>query len=116
MASPPEYPGPCSVPCTVDGSRPMFSMMSISPLVGQPTLPMLLPSIQNAGHRPCPRGTRRRASNRPYACVNVADVSMRAEVYWHEPYQHEKPDGFSRRAVMTRLPAPSCAALRVEFV
>src|ERR1035438_4980875 len=53
---PPEYPGPCTVPCTVDGSFPMFSMMSISPQVGQPTEEILSPSIQKAGHSPCPNG------------------------------------------------------------
>jgi hypothetical protein len=47
------------------GSNPTFSITSISPLLGHPTLPMSLPSIQNAGHRPCPRGTFSRASNRP---------------------------------------------------
>jgi hypothetical protein len=60
---PPEYPGPWIVPCTVDGSNPTFSMMSISPMVGQPPEP--LPSIQNAGHMPCPRGSFMRASKRP---------------------------------------------------
>lgn len=62
MPPEPEYPGPCSVPWTVPGSKPTFSMTSISPLAGQPTLPMSSPSIQNAGHMPCPRGTFIRAS------------------------------------------------------
>ena len=73
------------VPWTVLGSRPMFSMMSISPLVGQPAEPMLLPSIQNAGQMPWPRGILMRASNRPYVCVKVAAVSSRADVYWQVP-------------------------------
>ena len=66
----------------------MFSMMSISPLVGQPTEPMSSPSIQNAGHRPWPRGILIRDSIRPYCWVNLAEVSSRAEVYWQVPYQH----------------------------
>ena len=48
--------------------------------------------------------------------MNVAAVSRRAEVYWHGPYQQLYPAGFSRLAVMTRLPAPSCAALEVLLV
>jgi hypothetical protein len=73
------------VPCTMFGSRPMFSMMSISPLLGHPTEPMSLPSIQNAGQMPCVRGILMRASKRPYAWVNRSWVSSRAEVYWHVP-------------------------------
>jgi hypothetical protein len=46
----------------MDGSRPMFSMMSISPHCGQPTLVMLVPSIQNAGQIPWPNGRRMRDS------------------------------------------------------
>jgi hypothetical protein len=49
----------------IDGSRPMFSMMSISPQAGQPTPETSLPSIQNAGHMPWPRGIWMRASTRP---------------------------------------------------
>src|SRR5207247_1201670 len=56
MPPAPEYPGPCTVPCMRPGSLPMFSMMSISPHVGQPAEGMLSPSSQNAGHSPCPRG------------------------------------------------------------
>jgi hypothetical protein len=48
--------------------------------------------------------------------VNVAPVTSRAEVNSHRPYQHWKSLGFSRRAVITRLPWPSCAELLVEFV
>jgi len=44
----------------------MFSMMSISPQLGQPALAMSPPSIQNAGQMPCPNGRRMRASKRPY--------------------------------------------------
>jgi hypothetical protein len=80
-------PGPWMVPCTVFGSRPMFSMMSISPLVGQPTEPMSLPSIQK--RRPDALAARdlHPDSNRPYVWVKVADVSSRADVYWQLPYQ-----------------------------
>jgi hypothetical protein len=53
------------VPCTMDGSRPMFSMTSISPQSGQPTVPMSSPSIQNAGHMPWPRDIFRRTSKWP---------------------------------------------------
>ena len=62
------------------GSRPMFSMMSISPQAGQPALPMSLPSIQNAGQMPWPYGTLMRASKRPYGCSNVPCVFSRADV------------------------------------
>ncbi len=73
------------VPCTVDGSKPTFSMMSISPESGQLTG---VPSIQNAGHMPCPRGIFIRASTCPYCAVNLPEVLSRAEVYWQVPYQH----------------------------
>src|SRR5216683_1606924 len=63
--SQPEYPGPCTVPCTVAGSLPKFSMMSISPHCGQPTSSMSWPSIQNAGQIPRLRGSRIRAWNSP---------------------------------------------------
>src|SRR5436305_9503185 len=84
----PEYPGPCIVPCTMLGSRPMFSMMSISPLRGQPTASMLSPSIQKAGQRPWPCGMRIRASKRPYVWEKSPLVLIRADVYAHVPYQH----------------------------
>lgn len=73
------------VPCTVEGSKPTFSMMSISPESGQLTG---VPSIQNAGHMPCPRGIFIRASTCPYCAVNFPEVFSRAEVYWQVPYQH----------------------------
>lgn len=76
------------VPCTVDGSKPTFSMTSISPELGQPTCPMSSPSIQKAGHMPCPFGIFIRASTWPYAAENLPEVFSRADVYWHEPYQH----------------------------
>lgn len=76
------------MPWTVEGSKPTFSMMSISPELGQPTCPMSLPSIQKAGHMPCPRGTLSRASTRPYVVVNLPAVLRRAEVYSQRPYQH----------------------------
>src|SRR4051794_22133487 len=44
------------VPCAIAGSMPMFSTMSISPHLGQPTMAMSSPSIQNAGHMPLPCG------------------------------------------------------------
>jgi hypothetical protein len=50
------------------GVLPMVSMMSSSPLSGQPTLPMSLPVAQKAGHMPRPRGNLMRASMRPYRC------------------------------------------------
>src|SRR6187455_1757325 len=52
------------VPRTFDAEL-MCSMMSISPQPGHGTLPMLEPSIQNAGHRPCPFGPCMRPSMRP---------------------------------------------------
>ena len=39
------------------GGVPMLSMMSISPHEGQPAVVVSLPSIQNAGQRPCPDGS-----------------------------------------------------------
>jgi hypothetical protein len=98
------------------GWLPMFSMMSISPLFGQPTLPMLLPRAQNAGQIPCPPGSWMRASMCPYCCVNLPAVLSRAEVYVQLPYQQPYPAGFSLRAVMTRCPLPSSAALLVLVV
>jgi hypothetical protein len=76
------------VPCTLPGSKPTFSMMSTSPLAGQLTWPMSLPSIQNAGHMPWPRGIFIRVSTCPYCAVNLPEVLRRAEVYSHRPYQH----------------------------
>ena len=69
------------LPWFTPGSLPMLSMMSISPHVGQPAVPMSSPSIQNAGQRPCPAGILIRASNRPYFCVNLSWVWRRADVY-----------------------------------
>ena len=81
----------------------MFSMMSISPHRGHPTESMSAPSIQKAGQSPCPRGTRIRASKRPYACANSPLVLSRVDVYPHRPYQHwYADDGGSARAVITR--------------
>jgi len=57
----------------------MFSMMSISPLSGQPTALISEPSIQNAGQIPCPRGMRIRASMRPYLCENNPWVLRRVD-------------------------------------
>src|SRR5579883_2980589 len=76
------------LPWLTSGSAPTVSMMSISPHAGQLTLLMLSPSVQNAGHSPCPAGSMMRASNRPYACANNPCVLSRALVYWHVPYQH----------------------------
>src|SRR5580692_7721952 len=61
----PLVPGPCSEPWIARGSLPTFSMMSISPHFGQPAGEMSSPSIQNAGHIPCPSGILMRDSNRP---------------------------------------------------
>lgn len=69
------------VPCTMFGSRPMFSMMSISPSFGQ--LPP--PSIQKAGQTPWVPGILIRASKRPYVWVKVWAVSSRADVYRQGP-------------------------------
>ena len=64
----------------MEGVLPMFSMMSISPHRGQPTVAMLLPSIQKAGQIPWPNGSLMRASMRPYCTVNQSCVFSRAEV------------------------------------
>lgn len=69
------------VPCTVPGSKPTFSITSISPLFGHPTWPMSLPSIQKAGHMPWPRGIFIRVSTWPYAWANRPEVFSRADVY-----------------------------------
>ena len=45
------------------GSRPMFSITSISPHCGQPAASMSAPNIQKAGQIPCPCGIWRRVSN-----------------------------------------------------
>src|SRR3954452_7699650 len=103
------------VPCTVFGSKPTFSMMSISPHCGQPTLPMSEPSIQNAGHMPCPRGSFIRASMCPEDAVNLPEELSRADVYSQAPYQQLFPL-FSFLAVITRWPWPSSAALAVPSV
>jgi hypothetical protein len=60
----------------------MFSMTSISPASGHPPP---VPSIQNAGQMPWPRGILMRASKRPYVWVKVAAVSSRADVYSQRP-------------------------------
>src|SRR5689334_13375666 len=102
------------VPCTVDGSRPMFSIMSISPQVGQPTVSMSLPNIQNAGQTPCPRGILIRASKRPYLRSNFPFVINLAEVYWHGPYQQlSVRGGRSLTALITSEPEPSRKAFSV---
>jgi len=60
------------------------SMMSISPHAGQATpLLRLVPSIQNAGHMPCPSGTCMRPSMCPYG--PKLPVLMRADVYGMPP-------------------------------
>ncbi len=73
------------------------SMMSISPHDGHPTSPMLVPSIQKAGHSPVAGTRRMRASMRPYWAENLPRVSMRVDV---------QVPAASRRARMTRLPLP----------
>ncbi len=62
-------------------------MMSSSPQAGQPTVPMSLPSIQNAGQMPCVCGSFSRASMRPYWKVRLPEVFMRDDVYSQRPYQ-----------------------------
>jgi hypothetical protein len=54
-------------------------MTSISPHAGQPTRSMLVPSAQNAGQIPAPRGTRMRASTRPNANESFSFVISRAD-------------------------------------
>ncbi len=49
-------------------------MASISPLPGQDFSSSLSPIIQNAGRVALPSGTRMRASNFPYAWVNLPFV------------------------------------------
>jgi hypothetical protein len=93
----------------------MFSMMSISPQPGQPAVPMSAPSIQNAGQRPCPRGTWMRASTRPWVKSNLPRVTRRAEVYWQAPYQHWYCEAFCGVAVSTSAP-PSWWALSGSLV
>src|SRR5260221_345621 len=62
----------------MEGSRPMFSMMSISPHCGQPAEVTSAPIIQNAGHIPWPAGSFMRASMRPYLTANFDSVLRRA--------------------------------------
>jgi MoxR-like ATPase len=56
------------------------SWMSSSPEAGQPSVAMLLPSIQNAGQKPWASGTRIFASMRPYRMLNIPSDFRRAEV------------------------------------
>ncbi len=104
------------VPWTTPGSYPTFSMMSISPLLGQPALPRSLPSIQKAGQTPRPRGILMRDSKWPYAWLKVRAVLSRADEYWHVPFQHCSPESVFLRAVITRWPSPSRAAFRLPGV
>jgi len=62
------------------GSKPTFSMMSISPQAGHPASLMFVPSIQIAGHVPLPVGSLARTSTRPYRNSNRPRVLMLAEV------------------------------------
>src|SRR6185312_220813 len=99
--------GMCKLPWLMDGSRPMFSMTSISPQLGQFTLSMLAPIIQNAGQIPCPSGIWMRASKRPYFCENLPLLNRRALVYLQGPfdgYEQVCDEAPSVVAVMTRLP------------
>eukprot|EP00964_Phaeocystis_antarctica_P063545 scaffold38150_cov65-Phaeocystis_antarctica.AAC.7 len=73
-----------------------FSMMSISPQVGQETSPISLPSVQKAGHVPSTPGTLSRASQRPYAASTLPCVVSRPEVM--------RPS-LSLRAVMCSIPS-----------
>ena len=54
-----------TLPWMRSGSKPTFSMMSISPQVGQPTCVRFVPSIQMAGQEPLPVGIFARTSTRP---------------------------------------------------
>ncbi len=69
-----------TLPWMRSGSKPTFSMMSISPQVGQPTWPMFVPSIQMAGHVPLPVGSLARTSTRPYRNSKRPRVTTRADV------------------------------------
>src|SRR5262245_29824774 len=84
------------------GLLPRNSMMSISPHVGQPTVPMFDPMDQNAGHSPLPAGRAIRASIRPWRNCRLPAVFRRDDVYWHVPYQHAPV--FVRAAVMVKRP------------
>src|SRR5258706_10508229 len=55
----------CKLPCAFVSETPLFSITSISPQPGQPTLVMLVPRNQSAGQKPVPAGKRPPPSNRP---------------------------------------------------
>src|SRR5512133_2549529 len=97
---------------TWPGARPPCSITSTSPEAGQPTVGKFAPSSQNAGHRPCVPDTLIRASTCPYVKLNLPAVLIRPDVYWHGPPGQLEPAVTSRRASMTRLPAPSVLAFR----
>jgi hypothetical protein len=67
----------------------MFSMMSISPELGQPTLPMLF--AEHPERRPQAL-TLRDLDARLEPAVPLGEacpeVRIRPDVYWHVPYQH----------------------------
>src|SRR5687768_10422418 len=94
-------------------------MMSISPQFGHGVrlAKKLLPSIQNAGHRPCVLDTLMRDSTRPYWKSNLPYVLIRPEVYWQVVLPligsggHAEPGVGCLRTWITRLPAPSILAL-----
>ena len=92
----------------------MFSMMSISPQSGQPTVPMSAPSIQNAGQMPWPA---RELQARLEAAVGLLEPALGLEpgrgVVAGVP---SAPVKSSRRAVMTSVPSPARAALRGRSV
>src|SRR5215472_16754149 len=81
----------------------MFSITSISPHCGQPTLLTSSPSNQNAGQIPFPSGSFIRASKRPYLCENFPFDLIRPEVY-HLAIP-SLPVKRSFKAVMTRFPS-----------
>lgn len=71
------------VQCSVNFIHTMpyvCSMISISPQAGQPTVPMLWPSIQMAGQEPRTSGIRALTSMRPYCHCAFWRVTSRAEV------------------------------------
>src|SRR6266576_5700462 len=91
----------------------MFSMTSTSPQFGQPAVPMLSPSIQNAGQIPCPNGILIRASNRPKVWVNLFLVSNLPEVKLRGIPSEPVNDSLS--ALITSEP-PSRYELSTRFV
>ena len=91
---------------TLFGSRPMNSIISISPPSGHCVTGMLLGSIQKAGHIPFPDGTWILASRRTCGCVRSKSANpndrRRADVY-------VRPPTSSCLAVICRVPLETTA-------